>query len=147
MSRPEISSIVWGPKLWFMIHFIAYNYPDNPNPIMKRKYYDFIQNIPLFIPDPEMSDKFSVFLDKYPVSPYLCSRDSFMRWTHFIHNKVNRVLGKEEISMYRSLDHFNEDNVCDIRTHDYYLNISNKTKKRFVFAILIFISLWIVVAS
>ena len=147
MTQTDISSLVWGPKYWFMIHCIAYNYPDNPNPIIKRKYYDFIQNIPLFIPDSEMSDNFSVFLDKYPVSPYLCSRDSFMRWTHFIHNKMNHFLGKEEISLYASFDRFNEDNIYDIKTHDYYFNISNKSKKRFVFAILIFISLWFIIVS
>jgi Erv1 / Alr family len=147
MSPPEISSLVWGPKFWFILHYIAYNYPDNPNSITKRKYYDFIQNIPMFIPDSGMSDNFSEFLNKNPVSPYLCSRDSFMRWTHFIHNKMNRFLGKEEISMYAGLDHFNEENICDIRTHDYYLNMSNKTKKRFVFAILIFIGLWFVIAE
>ena len=145
MKKNEISSLIWGPKFWFLLHCIAYNYPDTPNPITKRKYYDLIQNIPLFIPDVEMGDNFSVFLDKYPVSPYLCSRDSFMRWVHFIHNKVNNLMGKEEISLYESLDRFNRDNVCDIQTHDYYFNISNKTKKQLVFAGLIFIGLCIII--
>ena len=43
----------------------------------------------------------------------------------FYHNEVNNLLGKEEISLYESLDRFNRDNVCDIQTHDYYFNISN----------------------
>ena len=85
-----------------------------------------------------MGDNFSTFLDKYPVSPYLCSRDTFMRWVHFIHNNL---LGKEEISLYESLDRFNRDNVCDIQTHDYCFRISNKTKKELVFAGLTFIGL------
>lgn len=147
MKHPEISSLNWGPKLWYVLHCIAYNYPDCPNSTTKRKYYDFIQNVPLFIPDIEMSDNFSVFLDKYPVSPYLCNRDSFMRWVHFIHNKINHLIGKEEISLYEGLDRFNKCNEIDINTHDYYLNISNKTKNRFIFSIMIVFCVWLILMS
>ena len=80
---------VWGPHYWFFIHTVAESYPLHPNEITRRKYYDFIQNIPLFIPVPEMGNKFSQMLDKYPVTPYLDNRESFVRWTHFIHNKLS----------------------------------------------------------
>jgi hypothetical protein len=83
--RPE----VWGPHYWFFLHTIAHSYPENPNSVTKRKYYDLINNMPLFIPVPKMGDEFSKMLDKYPVSPYLDHRDSFIRWVHFIHNKLN----------------------------------------------------------
>jgi hypothetical protein len=39
-----------------------------------------------------------VLLDKYPVSTYLDNSTDFQKWVHFIHNKVNEVLGKQEIS-------------------------------------------------
>lgn len=97
---------VWGPHYWFFIHTIAHSYPDQANAVSKRKYYDFIQNLPLFIPDAEMSNTFSEMLDKYPVTPYLDNRDSFIRWTHFIHNKMNAFLGKEEISLYAGIDKY-----------------------------------------
>ncbi len=58
----------------------------------------------MFIPDVEIGDRFAQLLDKYPVTPYLDCRESFIRWTHFIHNKVNVMLGKEEISYLASLD-------------------------------------------
>jgi len=98
---------VWGPHYWFFLHTIAYSYPDTPNTITKRKYYDLIQNIPLFIPTPEIGNEFSKLLDKYPVSPYLDNRDSFIRWVHFIHNKINIMLGKEEISLFEANDRYN----------------------------------------
>jgi FAD-linked sulfhydryl oxidase len=97
---------VWGPHYWFFIHTVAESYPMNPNDVTKRKYYDFIQNIPLFIPVPEMGDKFSKILDKYPVTPYLDNRDSFVRWTHFIHNKYNVMLGKPEIPLPLALEKY-----------------------------------------
>ena len=65
----------------------------------KKKYYDFIQNLPLFLPVPEIGNTFSKFLDRYPVTPYLDSRASFMKWTHFIHNKINTALNQPEITM------------------------------------------------
>lgn len=102
------SSNVWGPHYWFVIHTVAHTYPDYPNATTKRKYYDFIQNIPLFIPDGEMGNKFSQILDKYPVSPYLDNRESFVRWTNFIHNKVNSMIGKEEFSLMESIEAYNK---------------------------------------
>jgi len=36
---------VWGPKLWFVIHTIALNYPDNPSYDQKRIHEDFFNNL------------------------------------------------------------------------------------------------------
>jgi hypothetical protein len=120
---------------------MAYNYPENPNSITKRKYYDFVQNIPLFLPDQGMGDKFSVLLDKYPVTPYLCNRESFIRWMHFIHNKINVTLGKEEISLYTSLDIYHELVAKDIITKKIAFNINNQSKRQILIALFIFICL------
>jgi len=99
---------VWGPHYWFVLHTIAYTYPEHPTNVTKRKYYDLIQNLPLFLPDETMGDLLAEFLDKYPVSPYLDSRESFMRWMHFLHNRFNVHLGKPPLSMYAALDAFYE---------------------------------------
>ena len=32
------------------------------------------------------------------VTPYLDNRDSFRKWMHFIHNKINEQINKKEIS-------------------------------------------------
>ena len=45
-------------------------------------------------------------IDTYPVTPYLDNRDSFLRWVHFIHNRVNITLGKEEISLKKALEEY-----------------------------------------
>ena len=42
---------IWGPHYWFVIHSIALNYPKNPNDTTKKKYYTFIHDLPLFLPD------------------------------------------------------------------------------------------------
>tara|TARA_B100001758_G_C18088098_1_gene441837 strand:- start:62 stop:523 length:462 start_codon:yes stop_codon:yes gene_type:complete len=97
---------VWGPHYWFMLHTIAISYPLRPNEVTRKKYYDFIQNIPLFIPIPEISNSFSKILDKYPVTPYLDSRNSFIKWMHFIHNKIRKQTGDIELTMEEALDEY-----------------------------------------
>ena len=90
---------VWGPHYWFFLHTISYQYPTMPNDVTKKKYYDFIQNLPLFIPHRDIGNRFAEYLDKYPVTPYLDSRDSFIKWVNFIHNRVNMTLGKPIVSI------------------------------------------------
>ena len=90
---------IWGPHYWFFLHTIAMSYPIHPNAVTKKKYYDFVQNIPLFIPVESMSGEFSKLLDQYPVQPYLDNKESFIRWMWFIHNKINKKLEKPQISL------------------------------------------------
>lgn len=124
---------VWGPHYWFFLHTIAESYPITPNSITKRKYYDLIQNMPLFIPVVEMGDKFSEFLDKYPVSPYLDNRDSFVRWVHFIHNKFNVLLGKEQISLPLALEKYR----AEYKPKPIYLSEKINLRKHYIHAALI----------
>ena len=90
---------VWGPHFWFFLHTLAMSYPHYPNSVTKKKYYEFIQNLPLFIPTENMGSNFIKLLDEYPVTAYLDNRDSLIRWMHFIHNKINEKLEKPKISL------------------------------------------------
>lgn len=47
-----------------------------------------------------MAADFEALLDVYPVTPYLDTRDSFVRWMHFIHNKINEKLEKPHMSLH-----------------------------------------------
>ena len=126
---------IWGPHYWFFMTTLAITYPDTPNSVTKRKYYDFISNLPLFIPNPELGNRFSHLLDRYPVSPYLDNRDSFLRWVHFIHNKINHLLGKEEISFAAALENY----LAEYRTKPIILSEKIKWRKAAVVGVVIFI--------
>ena len=93
-----LKSRVWGPYYWFVLMTMAVSYPMKPNEITKKKYYEYIHNLPLFMPNDKIGSKFEKLLDKYPVTPYLDSREMFTRWVQFIHNRVNIVLGKPSMS-------------------------------------------------
>ena len=95
----DLDPKIWGPHYWFFLHTIAMSYPVHPNAVTKKKYYDFVQNIPLFIPVESMAGEFSKLLDQYPVQPYLDNKESFIRWMWFIHNKINKKLEKPQISL------------------------------------------------
>lgn len=90
---------IWGPHYWFFLHTVAMTYPHHPNAVTKKKYYEFIQNLPIFIPVEAISKEFEKFIDLYPITPYLDNRDSFVRWMHFAHNKINEKLEKPQITL------------------------------------------------
>jgi hypothetical protein len=124
---------VWGPHYWFMLHTLALNYPNYPNAVTKKKYYDFISNMPLFIPVEEIATSFTRLLDEYPVTPYLDSRESFVKWVHFIHNKINELLHKPKISLHdfyvTYYDCYKPKQIQDIET--------NKWKGKLIYTITI----------
>lgn len=102
----DLDPDVWLPHFWFFLYTVAHSYPVFPNKITKRKYYDFIQNLPLYIPHEGVRKHFIQVLDYFPVTPYLDNQDSFTYWVHFIHNQVHRELGKEEYTHLEHLDQY-----------------------------------------
>ena len=129
---------VWGPHYWFFLHTVAESYPLHPNDVTKKKYYDLIHNFPLFIPNDEIGNYFSQLLDKYPVSPYLTNRDSFVKWVHFIHNKINVRIGKPEISLPKALEMYRN----EYKPKPVYLAEKLHIKKQYIVLLLIIILLF-----
>jgi len=123
--NPEI----WGPHYWHFLHTIALCYPYHPNEVTKKKYYEFIQNIPIFIPVEQISGEFSKLIDEYPITPYLDNRDSFVRWMHFIHNKINQKLEKPQIS----LNDFFIKYYDEYKSHDEKLNEYYKLREKLIY--------------
>jgi hypothetical protein len=97
---------VWIPHLKFTLQTMAMTYPKYPNETTNKKYYDFIQNLPLFIPLEPMGKNFLVLLDEYPVTPYLDSRMSFMKWINFIFNRLAEQIDKEGEEFYESIEKY-----------------------------------------
>ena len=128
---------IWGPHYWFFLHSVAESYPQHVNDVTKRKYYDLIQNMPLFIPDSEIGDKFSKMIDRYPVSPYLDNRDSFVRWMHFIHNKINVKLGKRELSLPMAMEQYR----AEYKPKPLVLSEKINMRKHYIHAVLILVLL------
>ncbi len=97
---------VWGKHYWFFLDTVAMTYPNHPNDTIKKKYYDFIMNLPLFIPISSISTDFEKLLNLYPVSPYLDNKESLIRWMWFIHNKINEKLEKDKIPLEKFYENY-----------------------------------------
>ena len=140
MSNVYLDPKIWGPHYWFFLHTMAMTYPHYPNSVTKKKYYEFIQNLPLFIPVEEISSEFSKLIDTYPITPYLDNRDSFLRWMHFIHNKINEKLEKPSISLSDFfIEYYNQYKSNNLQKYEYY-----KTIKKIVYFVIIILILGII---
>ena len=136
---PEIDPLIWGKEFWFILHTISFTYPQNPNDTAKRKYYDLIQNLPLFLPNTKVANEFADLLNTYPVKPYLDSRVMFVKWMHFIHNKVNKLNGKEEMTYSNFIQIMQKKYTLPPKKNENIIFTKKNISTGFVLSILIFI--------
>lgn len=104
---------IWLTKYMFIMKLISINYPKSPNDVSRKKYYDFIQNLPLFFPNEPLGNNLIKILDKFPVTPYLESRLSFMKWVHFTNNRLRESIEETKLSFSESLEFFYEEFKSD----------------------------------
>jgi hypothetical protein len=131
----DLNPEIWLPHFWFFMYSCAHNYPEYPNKVTKRKYYDFISNLPLFCPNEEIQKKIINYLDVFPVTAYLDTKDSFTYWVHFIHNKMNKDLGNEEQTYYKHLDEY----YANYLPKSYKLSEKIGVQKKHIVIVILFI--------
>lgn len=124
----KLNPNVWLPHLKFTLQTMAITYPSKPNDVAKKKYYDFISNLPVFIPLEPFGINFMDLLDKYPVTPYLDSRMSMMKWVHFIFNKISSQLDQPVEEFYDSLDKYYD----EYKPKEYKNREILKTRKKYI---------------
>jgi hypothetical protein len=106
---------VWGPKLWFVIHTFALNYPNNPSYEDKRVMEEFFNNLKYSIPCNKCRVHYRQRLERDPIINYLDNKQSLFKYTIDLHNQVNKSLGKkiytydEVVQIYK--EHYNPDEV------------------------------------
>ena len=119
---------VWMPHIHFTMQTIALNYPKHPNDVTKRKYYDFIQNLPLLIPIKPFGTDFIKLIDNYPVTPYLDSRLSFIKWVNYIFNKMYKENNMKTYDLQTALEmYYDKYKPSKEQSKDYY-----KLKKKMI---------------
>ena len=117
----QLDPNIWGPHFWFFLHTLTISYPHHPNAVTKKKYYELIQNLPVFLPVELIGNDFAKLLDEYPVTAYLDNRESFVKWLHFIHNKINEKLEKPKITLNDFyFRYYEEYTPKDVKMKEYY---------------------------
>jgi hypothetical protein len=105
---------VWGSKLWFFIHTIALNFPDNPTYQDIKNYESFFDNLKYIIPCEACRMHYIQRQNNNPVSKYLTDSNTLFKYTVDLHNEVNKSLDKrifsydEVAKLYRN--HYNSNN-------------------------------------
>ena len=121
MSMTYLDPEIWGPHYWFFLHTISMTYPKYPNAATKKKYYEFIQNLPLFIPVEKISTEFYKLIEEHPITPYLDNKESLIRWMHFIHNKINTKLEKPTVTLGKFYENYYEAyKPTNVKMMEYY---------------------------
>lgn len=138
----DLDPNIWIPHVWFFLYSVAHAYPETPNAVTKRKYYDFVQNLPLFFPQSSCSNYFSHMLDSFPVTPYLDNKDSFTYWVHCVRNRMNQYLGSTEKTYLEHLDEY----YSEYLPKAYVLSEKRQFQKKhiifFIIALLFFLIVW-----
>ena len=107
---------IWGPKLWFVMHTFALNYPDQPNYEDKRVMEEFFNNLKSSIPCQKCRIHYTQRLERNPIINYLDSKQSLFKYTIDLHNQVNKSLGKkiytydEVVDIYKK--HYNPEQAA-----------------------------------
>jgi hypothetical protein len=104
-SNNGMLTAVWGPGTWHFLHTMSFNYPVNPTSEDKAHYRDFIYSLYNVLPCGKCRKNLRRNLTELPLQMrHMASRDTFSKYIYKLHEKVNRMLGKQSGLSY-----------CDVR--------------------------------
>ena len=85
---------LWGPKYWFTLHTITFEYPLEPTFKEKKIYYNLFNSLQYILPCSVCKRNFKKNLVELPLEKHIHSRKDLVYWLIDIHNKVNTETGK-----------------------------------------------------
>jgi len=116
----NIDPKLWGPSLWKFSHYYTLAYPDKPTEEDINNTRNFFSNLYKYLPCEKCRYNYQQHLLKTPLTnKVLQSRTNLVLWLLNLHNQVNIMTGKKEITY----DEF--ENI--------YINKDEKPKKKLTF--------------
>ena len=113
---------LWGPKLWYFLHTISFEYEPTPN--SKNEYAIFFNSLKHIIPCNTCKKHYEEFLIDNPVENSLDSKDSIIRWVLKCHNNVNKINNKREWSYEELIEKYTSIFKNDLYNKLNYKNLS-----------------------
>lgn len=103
--RPDI----WGPHMWFSMHYIALAYPQNPTVKHMTQYHAFYTNIAHVLPCAVCAKHYNNILDTHPLTiDRLSGPNELFEWTVHVHNMVNKDLGKPQLTLQEAIEKYTD---------------------------------------
>jgi hypothetical protein len=84
----------WGPRLWYLLHKITYNYEEKPTKEDKSFYLKYFSTIVRIIPCPYCSEHLFSAIQNDRLYLNLENRQLLIDWFKNLHNKINVSNGK-----------------------------------------------------
>ena len=127
---------IWGSSMWFSLHTITMNYPDQPTYVEQKDYKNFFISLQYVIPCKVCKRNYQRHLKEHPIDNHLQSKKKLVYWLIDIHNMVNAEIGKKILSYdkviekYETIydkkifnDEFNETEIITKINHFKFVNI------------------------
>lgn len=96
---------VWGPAQWHFLHTMSFNYPVNPSHDDKNNYRNYMLNLVNILPCRYCRENLKKNYKVFPLTiNHMKNRDSFSRYVYYLHERINKNLGKKSGLSY-----------CDVR--------------------------------
>lgn len=87
-----VSTFVWGPLLWRILHTISFADPDH-----LRRHADaviaFLTSLKHILPCSYCRDSYTTYMDQLPALSTTIQNSGLSRWMYDLHNLVNAKLG------------------------------------------------------
>jgi hypothetical protein len=131
---------IWGSSMWFSLHTITMNYPNNPTYIQKKDYKNFFNSLQYVIPCTVCRRNYQRHLKELPLEPALTNRKTLVYWLIDIHNMVNSEIGKKIMSYKNVIDKYEKIYDKKIFDDEYILKENKETNH-----LLLYISLFILI--
>jgi hypothetical protein len=94
-NKGGMITTVWGPPLWHFLHTMSFNYPSKPTSDEKKQHKVFLESIKFILPCKYCRDNYSSNLKESGYSlKVFQSRTTFSKFIYKLHNRVNKMLGK-----------------------------------------------------
>jgi hypothetical protein len=90
---------VWGPIFWNTMHIVSLGYSVQPTDAEKAGMKAFFESLAVTIPCPVCRQHYSELIKESPVDAALGSKGELIFWVWDIHNRVNKILEKPEVSI------------------------------------------------
>ena len=128
MNNIQITTKIWGPMCWVLLHSISINYDDK----YKDKYFYLLRKLKFIIPCYDCIIHLKMFINENGIDQNSMSKKYLTEWLINLHNSVNIKLGKKKISIKDALkiihkkDYLNNKNIITflIILNYFYLNDS-----------------------
>jgi hypothetical protein len=120
----------WGPRLWYLLHKICYNYERKPSLEHKIFYLKYFKTIVRIIPCPYCADHLFSKIEEDNLNLNLENRQLLIDWLKNLHNQINVTNGKRvytgfELDMLYENDSFNHNYIDELILYLFHLTNNN----------------------